>query len=107
MVEHPIACSLSAGDYRARLSAIRELGRRALVEVDETPDGAVLSFRESEKVRNDLSVIVEAEGECCSFLGLSIESNEERLSLTISAPSEAMPIVRDLIESFQGTKADL
>lgn len=102
MDEATIACSLTADDYRRRLSTIRQLGEAALIDMAATPDGALLSFRNSEQVRAALSSIVEAEAACCSFLDLSVGADGERLTLAISGPPEAMPVVRDLTSSFQG-----
>ena len=102
MDEPTIACSLSAEDYRQRLSTIRRLGEVALIDVEEQPDGALLSFQNSEQVRYELSTIVEAEVACCSFLDLSVDADGERLILAISAAPDAMPVVRDLTASFQG-----
>ena len=100
MDEPTIACSLGAEDYQKRLSSIRKVG--AFLEVDARPDGAVLSFRDSEQVRAELASIVEAEAACCSFLELSVHSRGDRLILTILPPPEAMPVVRDLTASFRG-----
>ena len=102
MDRSPIACSLSAADYRQRLSAIREFGRLALLEAEDGPDGALLSFRSSAGVRDGLASIVDAERECCSLLDLTIGSDGDRMTLAISAPPDAMPVVRDLTRSFQG-----
>jgi hypothetical protein len=104
MNESPIACSLSAEDIRRRLSTMRKLGEVALLEVEARPDGALLSFRNSPHVRNELSSIVEAEAECCSFLKLSVDADGERLVLAVLAPPDAMPVVRYLTASFQGTE---
>ena len=105
MDEPTIACSLDAEDYRERLSRIRKLGAVAFLDVEARPEGAVLSFRNSEEVRTELSSIVDAEAACCSFLDLSVHSEGERLILTISAPPDAMPVVRDLAASFRGAQA--
>lgn len=104
MDESTIACSLGAEDYRERLSSIRKLGEVAFLDVEPRPDGAVLSFRNSEEVRAELSSIVDAEAACCSFLELSVQPDGERLTLAISAPPDAMPVVRDLTASFQGVQ---
>ena len=74
----------------------------AFLDVEARPEGAVLSFRNSEEVRAELSSIVDAEAACCSFLELSVHSEGERLTLAIAAPPDAMPVVRDLTASFQG-----
>jgi hypothetical protein len=105
MDERTITCSLGAGDYRERLSSIRKLGEVAFLDMEARPDGAVLSFRNSEQVQAELSSIVDAEAACCSFLELSVRSEGERLILTISSPPEAMPVVRDLTASFRGAQA--
>ena len=102
MDEPAIACSLGAEDYRQRLSAIRKLGEAALLDVEARPDGALLSFRNSERVRDELSSIVDGEAACCAFLELSVVADGERLTLAISAPPEAMPVVKDIMASFQG-----
>jgi hypothetical protein len=103
-VDEPvIACSLSPEDYRRRLWAIRELGEAALLDVEARPDGALLSFRNSMGVRDQLVSIVRAEAACCSFLRLTLGSKGDHLTLAVAAPPEAMPVVRDLTASFQGT----
>ena len=56
----------------------------------------------SEKVQAELTSIVDAEAVCCSFFDLSVHPDGERLILAISAPPDAMPVVRDLTASFQG-----
>lgn len=103
MDEPAIACSLGPEDYRQRLSAIRELGAVALLDVELRPDGALLSFRNADDVRDQLASIVQAEAECCSFLGLTVGSEEGRLTLAITGSPDAMLVVRDLTASFQGT----
>ena len=101
----PIACSLNADDYRQRLDAVRELGAAALLSVSDRSDGAELTFRNTTGVREELTAIVQAENACCPFLDLSIGSDEDELSLTITAPREALAVVRDLVRSFQGARA--
>lgn len=101
----PIACSLNADDYRQRLDAVRELGAAALLSVSDRSDGAELTFRNTTRVREELTAIVQAENACCPFLDLSIGSDEDELSLTITAPREALAVVRDLVMSFQGATA--
>jgi hypothetical protein len=105
MDEPTIACSLDAEDYRKRLSSIRALGEVAFLDEEARPDGAVLSFRDSDQVRAELSSIVEAEAACCSFLELSVRSEADRLILTISSPFDGMAVVRDLTASFRGSQA--
>jgi hypothetical protein len=58
------------------------------------------SLRDSDGVRDQLASIVEAEAASCSFLGLTLGSDEGRLTPAISAPPNAMPVVRELTASF-------
>lgn len=101
----PIACSLNADNYRQRLDAVREIGAAGLLSVNDRPDGTELTFRNTTRVREELTAIVEAENACCPFLDLSIGSDEDELSLTVTAPREALAVVRDLVMSFQGATA--
>jgi hypothetical protein len=103
--ETPIACSLEAQDYRLRLDAVRAVGATGLLGVHDLPDGAELTFRNTKRVREELTAIVKAEEACCPFLTLSIGAEEDELSLTITAPRDALPIIRDLVTSFQNRTA--
>jgi hypothetical protein len=105
MGEPTIACSLDAKAYRDRLAVIRRLGEMALLDLEARPEGAALSFRNSEQVRAELSSIIEAEAACCSFLDLSLYGAGDRLILVISSPPDAVPVVRELVASFRGTQA--
>jgi hypothetical protein len=102
MNEAAIACSLGPEDYQRRLSAIGRLGEVALLDVEALPDGALLSFQDSDGIRDQLASIVQAEAVCCSFLRLTLVTDADRLTLAISAPPDAMPVVQELTESFQG-----
>ena len=103
--ETPIACSLSAGDYRERLEQIRAIGREALIGAEDG-DGAVrLVFADDAPIRAQLEDIVAAEAACCPFLDLQIGQSPEGITLTIAAPPEAAPIVRDLVGSFRTATA--
>jgi len=102
--ETPIACSLDGHDYELRLSAIRWIGRQAVLSAEARPDGATLSFQSSKALNERLNAFVEAESECCPFLTLELKTNQDRLVLNIAAPPEAMPIVREIVRSFTGAK---
>jgi hypothetical protein len=97
-----IACSLGEGDYRHRLEDLRHLGELALLGVQDRTDGVVLSLRNTNRVRQQLMSLVGAEEACCPFLPLSIDANDDELALTITAPPDALPIVRNLVGGFQG-----
>ena len=98
----PIACSLSAAEYRERLAAISKVGGSSLINVEERPRHTVLHFRYSAKTRDELQTIVAQEATCCAFLDLSLGTSDEELVLRIAAREEARPIVDDLVRSFRG-----
>jgi hypothetical protein len=97
----PIACTLGAVDYQRRLRAIRRVGFDAFVSADERPDGATLRFRNSPETRRQLDEIVAAERACCPFLSLTVDDAGDRLTVGVTAPPEAQPVVSDLIDSFR------
>jgi hypothetical protein len=98
----PIACSLSAAEYRERLAAISRVGGSSLIDVEERTHQTVLHFRYSTKTRDELQSIVAQEAACCAFLDLSLGTSNEELVLRVAAPEEARPIVDDLVRSFRG-----
>jgi hypothetical protein len=102
MESPPIACSLSASDYRERLAAITEVGASSLINVDERLAETVMRFRFSSESRDKLQTIVSKEAECCAFLDLSLTTSNDELVLRLVAPDEARPIVDDLVGSLRG-----
>ena len=82
----PIACLLSAGDYRERLKQIRAIGREALIEAEDRDDAVRLVFADEAPIRARLEDIVAAEAACCPFLDLQIGQSPEGITLTIAVP---------------------
>lgn len=98
----PIACSLSAADYRERLDEIAEVGRSSLIDVEERPHESVLRFRNSPSALDRLREIVSKEAACCAFLSLALRASDSEVVLTVRGPAGARPVVSDLIRSFRG-----
>jgi MerR family copper efflux transcriptional regulator len=98
----PIACSLTADDYRGRLETIRRVGREAFLGMTEIADGIGLRFRNSSQTSSDLLTIVDAEASCCPFLSIRVDEAGNELMVTVTAPPEAAPVVADLVRSFRG-----
>jgi hypothetical protein len=98
--EHPIACSLSAGELSTRLDEIAAVGHDALDSVRTTGARSVLRFRPEQGVRGRLESIVAAEAECCAFLSLGLRDEAGALVLTIEAPAEAEPVVAEMVAAF-------
>jgi hypothetical protein len=101
----PIACSLSAGDLKQRLSAIAEIGEESLID-HATEDGRhLLCFRCDAETRKRLEEIVAAEAECCSFLGLTLEERGGTLILSVTAPQDGQLVADELAAAFAGASA--
>ena len=100
MASPPIACSLSAADYRERLDEIAEVG--SLIDVEERPHESVLRFRNSPSALDRLREIVSKEAACCAFLSLALRASDSEVVLTVRGPAGARPVVSDLIRSFRG-----
>ena len=96
----PIACSLTATELPARLRAMADLGRDALL--GSTLDGghAELRFAPGAAIRARLDVIVAAESRCCAFLTMTVAETSDATVLTIEAPEGAEPVLAELVQAF-------
>jgi MYXO-CTERM domain-containing protein len=90
------ACSLTASAAAERAERWHRLLDRQLLSRTATPGGLRVVFRSDPGVADELDALVEAERECCAFLGLSVERSEERLVLDVAAPAEATAIVQTM-----------
>jgi hypothetical protein len=104
MSDAPIACTLSAGDFKQRLAAIAELNREALrghqrgdltLDLFYAPDAAT-------RVRD----MVRREEECCAFLQFDVAAGAEAVRVRITAPEEARVAAETLFEQFIVGSAD-
>jgi len=96
----PIACTLSPADAAQRAGEWRRLAAAALVERERSPGRALLRFRDGDEVEPALRRLVEAERECCAFLDLRLGRDRDTLTLEISGPPQADPI----LDSFAGAR---
>jgi hypothetical protein len=101
----PVACSLGAGDLRARLEEISAVGAEALISHQDEAGAHVLRFRADPTTRRRLQEIVAAESACCPFLELELTEHEGQLVLTVGAPEEARQIADGLAVAF-GRRAE-
>jgi hypothetical protein len=97
--ELPIACTLDAGDLESREAEWAAVGSR-LISIERSASGsAVLSFAAGAETKAELERLVAAEAECCPFLELSVVDGES-LELTIDGPTEAAPVIDQLVDSL-------
>jgi hypothetical protein len=92
-----IACSLGAAELHERLTRISAV-RESLLAAEVGERRAVLRFRAD--ARDQLAGIVAAEAECCPFLSMTLDEDGDTARLTIEAPADAEPVLRDLVAAF-------
>ncbi len=94
----PIACTLSASDYRRRLSQIADLARDALRSHER--NGLVLTLRYDATAAERVREVVRRERNCCGFLTFDCREDVNEVVVTISAPPEAQVAAEAMFEQF-------
>lgn len=97
----PVACTLSAGDFEARMSAIADLNRDALRDHQRSDLTLVLTYAPEavERVRE----MVRREQECCAFLDFKFDEHPHAVRLRITAPEDARIAAETLFDDFVTT----
>jgi hypothetical protein len=105
MKDEPIACTLSAGDFKARLTSIAELNRDALREHEQDDLTLVLCYDLAAAAR--VRDMVRREQECCAFLHFDVSEDTEAVRVCITAPERARVAAETLFEQFAAGRIDL
>lgn len=92
----PIACSLTAGEYRRRTADTARLAGHALRTRELIAGGARLSFDPVPAVADELDAFVAAESQCCPFLQLDLRVEDGLVVLDVTGPQDAQPIIEAL-----------
>jgi hypothetical protein len=95
-MDQPIACTLSAGEYRGRTEELAALAARALRSRERTADGERLTFADSSETEAGLRAAIAAEADCCAFLRMELRRSDEGLVLDIAGPQDARPVIAEL-----------
>jgi hypothetical protein len=95
-MEPPIACTLSADQFRGRTDELAALAARALRSRKPTPEGERLIFADDPETEAELRAAVAAEASCCAFLRMDLDRREEGLVLDIAGPRDARPVIAAL-----------
>jgi tRNA A37 methylthiotransferase MiaB len=95
-MDTPIACTLSADQYKRRTADLAALGARALRSRERTAGGERLTVERSEEIERELDAAIAAEASCCSFLHMDVQRHDDRLVLDIAGPDEARPVIAEL-----------
>jgi hypothetical protein len=94
----PIACTLTSGDYKARLAWINQLARDALRrhERRDLELELVYAADAAQRVRE----MVQKEQNCCAFLSFDLAERPGEIRLTIKAPERAREAADMLLGQF-------
>jgi hypothetical protein len=87
--ELPIACSLTAAEFPARMAQVAAVGEDALLDTDIAGVRARLRFAAAAGVRERVEAFAEAEQRCCPFLSFDVTDAPDAVLLRIDAPDEA------------------
>lgn len=96
--EKVIACSLDAGDFKARTKSIRELAERSLLSSHRGP--LTLSLTYSAGALDEVRDLVAKERECCPFLEFQLSKDHDGVHLGITAPRDAADAADILFAHF-------
>ena len=94
----PIACTLTAGNFKDCMAWIGELTRDAL-RSHERQD-LVLDLRYAPEAADRVREMVRKEQECCAFLTFAIGEGLHEIRVTITAPEAARKAADELFEQF-------
>jgi uncharacterized protein Smg (DUF494 family) len=83
----PLACSLSAKDFKERANWLKDLASNALLAHHVEGLCARLTYRV--EAAEDVERLVRQEQQCCGFLRFQVTRNDEHVELTITAPESA------------------
>lgn len=103
--EHPpIACTLGAGDFKARLGWIAELNDASLR--DHRQGDLRLELVYAPEARELVHEMVRREQACCAFLSFEVVEEQGAVRVVISAPEAAREAATTLFELFRSKTAD-
>lgn len=83
----PIACTLSAANFKERATWLRELTERALLS--HHVEGLQLHLSYRQDASDDIKKMVQQEQQCCGFLSYELRTATESIEVTVTAPAEA------------------
>jgi len=92
----PIACTLTVDAAVDRVAEWKELLSTAVDRVDHDANHATLTMLGTKDLVA-VTELAERERLCCSFFQFSIEVDETETRLHIVVPSEAEPILKELL----------
>lgn len=98
----PIACTLGAGDFQARLAWIADLNQRRLKR--HARHDLTLTLVYDKAARREVVRLAAQERACCAFLTFDVADSREGTVLTVTAPEAAREAADTLFEGFTSDK---
>jgi len=95
----PIACTLGAGDYKARQAWIAGLNAASLQDVEQEDLRLALTYAAS--AREAVLELARREQDCCGFLSFIVSELPGQVRLTITAPERAREAGLAMFETFR------
>jgi hypothetical protein len=95
---------LSATALDDRLAQMADLGRDALLGVEQAERRASVRFAADAGIPERLARIVAAESECCAFLAMWVSDQPDGVVLTIEAPEGAELAAQEIVDAFRGER---
>ena len=94
----PVACTLAAGDFKARVASIADLNRRALR--GQRRDDLRLELTYAADAREEVLAMVRGEQDCCAFLDFQVQDGAGAVRVVIQAPERAREAADTVFEPF-------
>ena len=91
----PVACTLTAVEFRSRAGWLQRLSAEALLS--HSLEGSTARLKYKAGATPDLERLVREESRCCGFLSFSFVTASDGIELVISAPPEAANDLRLLL----------
>lgn len=94
--ESTATCSLSPDALGDRVSAWRQLARTAL-QRRARPGYAVTTYPNTPETLERLRQLIDAERDCCSFLGFDVHEERDSIVVELRYPPEFGPLLASVI----------
>ena len=94
----PIACTLTPGNYKARVLRIRDLAAHSLRTARRELLRLHLTYAPA--AAHEVRSLVREEQACCAFLQFGVRDDAQCVHVTITAPKEARDAADDLFAHF-------
>jgi hypothetical protein len=94
-MDTPIACSLPPAEHSARRATIDGIARDSLRSREPIERGARFTF--GADAEDDLRALIAAEAECCPFLRMALDRSGDSVTLEVTGPEEAQPLIAEFL----------